>query len=357
MNIDKNTGAVADEADRALRSTFGGLESWERLLVVALVIIGICIILRLIDSFINKQLNSEKIMEKGSYNRIVTVTNLIRRAIKVVLIFIGVTIVMSVFNISIAPIIATLGVFSLAIGVGAQSLVKDFINGFFIIFEDQYSVGDLIEIGEIEGIVEDLGLRVTKIRDFDKILHVIPNSNISIVSNKERANIRTKIEFYLDNSCDPDFVEEKIKASIEKYRDHKDMVMGPNFWGVTENGKDAYKMALVYYTRQGHQYDLEFALRSEILKTMQRENIKSPMIRNKFIKGEDKDALLWIRRYSYSKKRTSLRRKQMGNNKKGCRYEIKVPRLWQSRLDEPHGFWKKSEKNIRRRKICKYSPS
>ena len=231
-------------------------------------------------------------MEKGSYNRIVTVTNLIRRAIKVVLIFIGVTIVMSVFNISIAPIIATLGVFSLAIGVGAQSLVKDFINGFFIIFEDQYSVGDLIEIGEIEGIVEDLGLRVTKIRDFDKILHVIPNSNISIVSNKERANIRTKIEFYLDNSCDPDFVEEKIKASIEKYRDHKDMVMGPNFWGVTENGKDAYKMALVYYTRQGHQYDLEFALRSEILKTMQRENIKSPMIRNKFIKGEDKDALL-----------------------------------------------------------------
>ncbi len=328
MNIDKNTGAVADEADRALRSTFGGLESWERLLVVALVIIGTCIILKLIDSFINKQLNSEKIMEKGSYNRIVTVTNLIRRAIKVVLIFIGVTIVMSVFNISIAPIIATLGVFSLAIGVGAQSLVKDFINGFFIIFEDQYSVGDLIEIGEIEGIVEDLGLRVTKIRDFDKILHVIPNSNISIVSNKERANIRTKIEFYLDNSCDPDFVEEKIKASIEKYRDHKDMVMGPNFWGVTENGKDAYKMALVYYTRQGHQYDLEYALRSEILRTMQRENIKSPMIRNKFIKGEDKDALLWIRWYSYPKKRTSLRRKQMGNSKKGCRYEIKVPRLW-----------------------------
>ena len=140
--------------------------------------------------------------------------------------------------------------------------------------------------------LEDLGLRVTKIRDFDKILHVIPNSNISIISNKERANVRTKIEFYLDNSCDPDFVEEKIKAAIEKYRDHEDMVMGPNFWGVTENGKDAYKMALVYYTRQGRQYDLEFALRSEILKTMQRENIKSPMIRNKFIKGEDDHALL-----------------------------------------------------------------
>ena len=292
MNIEKNTDAVASEADQALRSTFRGLESWERLLVVALVVIGTFVILKIIDSFIGRQLNSDKIKEKGSYNRIVTVTNLIRRIIKVILIFIGVTIVMSVFNISIAPIIATLGVFSLAIGVGAQSLVKDFINGFFIIFEDQYSVGDLVEIGDIEGVVEYLGLRVTKIRDFDKILHVIPNSNISIISNKERANIRTKIEFYLDNSCDPDFVEEKIKAAIEKYRDHEDMVIGPNLWGVTENGKDAYKMALVYYTRQARQYDLEFALRSEILKTMQRENIKSPMIRNKFIKGEDDHALL-----------------------------------------------------------------
>ena len=292
MNIEKNTDAVASEADKALRSTFGGLESWERLLVVAIIIVGTFIILKLIDSFIGRQLNSDKIKEKGSYNRIVTVTNLIRRIIKVVLIFIGITIIMSVFNISIAPIIATLGVFSLAIGVGAQSLVKDFINGFFIIFEDQYSVGDLVEIDDIQGIVEDLGLRVTKIRDFDKILHVIPNSNISIISNKERANIRTKIEFYLDNSCDPDFAEEKIKEAIEKYRDHKDMVMGPNFWGVTENGRDFYKMALVYYTKQGQQYDLEFALRSEIIKTMQRENIDPPMIRNKFIKGEIEDALL-----------------------------------------------------------------
>ena len=292
MNIEKNTSAVASEADQALRSTFKGLEYWERLLVVVLVVIGTLVILKLIDSFIGRQLNSDKIKEKGSYNRIVTVTNLIRRIIKVILIFIGVTIVMSVFNISIAPIIATLGVFSLAIGVGAQSLVKDFINGFFIIFEDQYSVGDLVKIDDIEGVVEDLGLRVTKIRDFDKILHIIPNSNISIISNKERANVRTKIEFYLDNSCDPDFVEEKIKAAIEKYRDHEDMVIGPNLWGVTENGKDAYKMALVYYTKQGRQYDLEFALRSEILKTMQRENIKSPMIRNKFIKGEDDHALL-----------------------------------------------------------------
>ena len=292
MNLDKNTDTVANEADRALQSTFEGLGSWQRLAVVLAIIVGIFIILQVIDRFIDGQLNSEKIKLKGSYNRIVTVTNLIKRIIKIILIFIGVTIIMSVFKISIAPILATLGVFSLAIGVGAQSLVKDLINGFFIIFEDQYSVGDLVEIEGIEGIVEDLGLRVTKIRDFNKILHVIPNSNISIVSNKERANVRTRIDFYVDNSADPSFVEEKINEALEKYKKSKEMIVGPNLWGVTENDKYAYKMSLVYYTKQGQQYDLEYAIRSEILKTMQRENIKMPIIRNELIKGEDSNALL-----------------------------------------------------------------
>lgn len=292
MNLDKNTDIVANEADKALQSTFEGLGSWQRLAVVLAIIVGIFIILQVIDRFIDGQLNSEKIKLKGSYNRIVTVTNLIKRIIKIILIFIGVTIIMSVFKISIAPILATLGVFSLAIGVGAQSLVKDLINGFFIIFEDQYSVGDLVEIEGIEGIVEDLGLRVTKIRDFSKILHVIPNSNISIVSNKERANVRTRIDFYVDNSADPSFVEEKINEAIEKYKKSKEMIVGPNLWGVTENDKYAYKMSLVYYTKQGQQYDLEYAIRSEILKTMQRENIKMPIIRNELIKGEDNNALL-----------------------------------------------------------------
>lgn len=292
MNLDKNTDTVANEADKALQSTFEGLGSWQRLAVVLAIIVGIFIILQVIDRFIDGQLNSEKIKLKGSYNRIVTVTNLIKRIIKIILIFIGLTIIMSVFKISIAPILATLGVFSLAIGVGAQSLVKDLINGFFIIFEDQYSVGDLVEIEGIEGIVEDLGLRVTKIRDFSKILHVIPNSNISIVSNKERANVRTRIDFYVDNSADPSLVEEKINEALEKYKKSKEMIVGPNLWGVTENDKYAYKMSLVYYTKQGQQYDLEYAIRSEILKTMQRENIKMPIIRNELIKGEDSNALL-----------------------------------------------------------------
>lgn len=278
--MEQNTQEVVRDADTALRSTFDGLVTWERLAVVGIVIATIFIILSLADKFINRQLNQDKIKEMGSYNRIVTVAYLIRRIIKIVLMFIGITIIMSVFNISIAPILATLGVFLLAIGVGAQDLVKDLINGFFIIFEDQYAVGDLVTIKGITGIVEYLGLRVTKIRDFSKVIHIIPNSKIEIVANKQRGEARGLIDFYIDNSENPEQVQMKIEKALEKFSKDEKMVRGPIFWGVTENASDYYKMTLVFFTKQGDQYDLEYAIRSTILKTMQDENIKTPRIKN-----------------------------------------------------------------------------
>ncbi|MBU5669887.1 mechanosensitive ion channel family protein [Peptoniphilus sp. MSJ-1] len=283
-NITNNTDKVANEADMVLRSKFSGLVVWERIVLVIVVVIAIAVIIKLFDKFVERQLNSEKMKSKGSYYRIVTITTLIKRMLKIALVFIGVTIIMGAFNISIAPLLATVGIFSLAIGVGAQNLVKDVINGFFIIFEDQYSVGDLVEVNGIEGRVEDLGLRVTKIRDFGRILHIIPNSNISIVSNKERAAVRTKIDFYIDNSEDPEFVCDKIREAISKYDDAKEIVTKPDLWGVVANEKDYYKLTLVYYTKQGEQYDLEYAIRSDILRTLQGENIKTPRVKNEIYK-------------------------------------------------------------------------
>lgn len=278
--MENNVGETVKDVDTTLRSTFNGLVTWERFVIVLIVVAAIFVILKLTDKFINRQLKQDKVRKLGSYNRIVTVSHLIRRIIKITLLFIGITIIMSVFNISVAPILATLGVFSLAIGVGAQDLVKDLINGFFIIFEDQYAVGDIVTIEDITGTVEYLGLRVTKIRDFNKILHIIPNSKIDIVSNRQRAAIRMVIDFYVDNSEDPDKVQELIETGVAKFENDEKMVKGPEFWGVTENASTYYKMTLVYFTEQGDQYDLEYAIRSEILKIMQREGIKTPRVKN-----------------------------------------------------------------------------
>src|SRR5699024_6993326 len=126
--------------------------------------------------------------------KINTLSTVLKNIIKYIFYFIGLVMVLDMFNISTSSILATAGIGGLAIGFGAQSLVKDIITGFFILFEDQFSVGDYVKIGEYEGIVEELGVRVTKIRDFSGELHIIPNSNIGAVTNRTRGAMRALVK-------------------------------------------------------------------------------------------------------------------------------------------------------------------
>jgi len=93
---------------------------------------------------------------------------------------------LQVFNINIAPVLASAGIAGLAIGFGAQTLVKDVINGFFILAENQFEVGDSTRAAGVQGTVEEITMRRTILRDVDGTIHVIPNSKIEIVSNMTR---------------------------------------------------------------------------------------------------------------------------------------------------------------------------
>jgi small-conductance mechanosensitive channel len=97
--------------------------------------------------------------------------------------------------IDLAPLLATAGVIGIAIGFGAQSLVKDFFSGIFVLLEDQYRVGDVVRIGNIAGQVEDINLRRTLLRDLDFIVHTIPNGEVRIASNftKEESRVNLNI--------------------------------------------------------------------------------------------------------------------------------------------------------------------
>ena len=90
--------------------------------------------------------------------------------------------IISELGFDIGPILASAGIAGLAIGFGAQSLVKDVISGFFILFEDQYGVGDVVKIGDLSGVVERMTLRVTVLRNLEGQVHVIPNGNIHTVT-------------------------------------------------------------------------------------------------------------------------------------------------------------------------------
>src|SRR5699024_4009725 len=147
-----------------------------------------------------------------------TLKNLSKNILSYVLLFIVVLMILDIFDVPIRTMLAGAGIAGVAIGFGAQSLVKDVIAGFFIIFEDQFSVGDYIEIGAIEGDVEVIGLRSTKSRSFYGQTYVIPNGQINIVTNYYASNGYAIVEINIPYETNIVKVENMIKHILPTFK-------------------------------------------------------------------------------------------------------------------------------------------
>jgi small conductance mechanosensitive channel len=119
--------------------------------------------------------------------RIETLTRVFRNAAAVVIVIVAGTLVLGELGISVAPILATAGVAGVAIGFGAQSLIKDYFTGFFLLLEDQIREGDVVEVAGKGGLVEEVTLRYVRLRDMDGHVHYIPNGEIKLVTNRTRS--------------------------------------------------------------------------------------------------------------------------------------------------------------------------
>src|SRR3712207_2662099 len=122
-----------------------------------------------------------------------TISQLLCSVARVVLITLAILLTFNVF-INIAPILAGAGILGLAVSFGAQSLVRDIISGFFILLEDQFAVGDVIEVAGKSGVVEEITLRVVVLRDLEGTMHVIPNGEVKVVSNRTRGWARAIVD-------------------------------------------------------------------------------------------------------------------------------------------------------------------
>lgn len=144
--------------------------------------------------------------------------------------------VLAALGVSLGPFIASAGVIGLGISFGAQSIFKDMLTGIFILIENQYSVGDIIRIAGLTGTVEDLTLRVTKLRDSDGTVHIVPNSQITTVSNLSRDFAVGTLNISVDAREDPDRVIQVLKGLAAQLRTDeafKDIVISdPNVLGV-----------------------------------------------------------------------------------------------------------------------------
>lgn len=157
--------------------------------------------------------------------------------------FLALLYILYTFGVNPMPVLASAGVLGVGIGLGAQSIFKDMLNGIFILVEDQYNVGEVVKIAGIQGTVEDLSLRVTTLRDGDGTLYTIPNSQIATVSNLSRDFSVASLPVSVDASANPDKVMavlRKLATEVRNDSAFKQVVIAdPDILGVDKiNGRE-----------------------------------------------------------------------------------------------------------------------
>ena len=182
--------------------------------------------------------------------------------------------------INVTPLLAGAGVVGLAVSFGAQSLVKDFFAGFFILFEDQFAVGDIVEIEGRSGVVERMTLRLTQVRSLDGTLHSVPNGTITVVSNRTRGWSRAVIEVGVDYRADVDHALRVFRDEVARFAADEEwapLLDGPpEVWGVESLGDNAVTIRTVARTRPGQQWAIARELRRRIKNRLDEERIEIP---------------------------------------------------------------------------------
>ena len=190
------------------------------------------------------------------------------------------TMMLSEIGVNIAPIIASAGIIGLALGFGAQSLVKDFLSGIFMIVEDQFGVGDIIDLGEAIGTVEAVSLRVTRLRDINGTVWYVPNGEILRVGNQSQNWSRTVLDIgvgYHEDLARVRRVLQSVAHDMWEEEDFKGQVIEePEVWGVQELAADAVTMRVVLKTTPGAQWAVAREMRQRIKARFDYEGIEIP---------------------------------------------------------------------------------
>ncbi len=282
-------GDIIEIMNMYLKNSNGELNILGKFLKIIIIIIVISIVISLVNKLIDRTLNNKKGTNIFVNNRrATTIGEVLKRIVKYVLYFIGIVMVLDMFNINTTSILATAGLGGLAIGFGAQSLVKDIITGFFILFEDQYAVGDYVQIESLEGTVEELGLRVTKLRDFSGDLHIIPNGRVQVVTNKTRGAMRALIKIYITYEENIDRVVnilEKVCADVKSTNDS--ILDGPTVLGITDLGESSVSITIVAKTKPMEQWAVEREIRKNVKEAFDRENIEIPYPKRVIFGGKE----------------------------------------------------------------------
>jgi small-conductance mechanosensitive channel len=183
------------------------------------------------------------------------------------------------FNLDLRPLLASAGIAGLAFGFGAQTLVKDFINGFFILLENQYDIGDSVRIAGVKGVVEAMSLRHTTLRDDDGTVHTVPNSQITIVSNMTRDWSQLAMKVVVAYSEPSERIVKLLQEVGEELRhdpNFADDIVGEiQVPGIDRIGNGEAEYLMLVKTRPNKQYAVSRELRRRIKECFHQQNVQT----------------------------------------------------------------------------------
>lgn len=252
-------------------------------IISVLIVLILCFItLKLVHKIIRKFFNSNKNRLKRNPAKLETLSRIFYSVIRIIIIFIAITMILDIFGINTSSLIATAGIGGIAIALGAQTLIADFVKGVLIIFDDKLRVGEWVSCSGVEGTVEEVNLRITKIRDYNGSLHIIPNSNITNVQNYNRGAQKSEAYFCVSNDTKLEDVKEMIEAvsqkikSMPKYK--KAFIEDLSFFEIAEFKDFSYTVRVTSLVKIGRQWEISRKVRELIKIEMEKRNIKSSLL-------------------------------------------------------------------------------
>lgn len=206
-----------------------------------------------------------------------TLSKLLENVVAYVVYFVAIIAVLSTFTIDITGLIAGAGVLGLAIGFGAQNLVRDIITGFFIIFEDQFSVGDYVRIGEAEGTVEEIGLRTTKVKAWTGELFIFPNGNVTEVVNFSVHNSIAVVDVNISYESDIARVEQLIVEFIGTLQGRYEQIIKPaELLGVQNLTTTEVVMRITAETHPMQHFAIARSMRRDLKEFLDQRGVEIP---------------------------------------------------------------------------------
>ena len=247
------------------------------LLRLALLMFAAIITMRLGTTLITNLFSGRNSHPKLDMRKAKTLEALLKSVLRYAIYFFVAITAVEALGVPTASIIASAGIVGLAVGFGAQNLVRDVLTGFFILFEDQFAVGDYIEAVGVAGVVEEVGLRVTRLRDFSGVLHIVPNGTIDKVSNHNRGYLRAMVDIRVAHEENPERVRqilEEVAKSVTA--DTPEVVEGPLVLGITDITEAGVVFRLWARTEPMQQWNVEREIRRRVKLAFDREGIRTP---------------------------------------------------------------------------------